>query len=497
MHRNACNLLKHCSDGNLQGIKKALKNRRGRKRKIELRDNHNWTCLHHAARSGSVECMKYLLSIDGLDTAAESYEGETALHIATNTLNVPLEMLSLLVDANPDLVNYVNNEELDLLQCATLHGRLDIVKLLAERGAPVNKIDLDGDTVLHLAAIEIKLDFIRYLLYGAQCDATVRNYKDYTACFLLFVKLMEKIFAGLTLASDEVECFEELALFTYNQHDLNFPTNASDIKQMIVLGYQYNQQKTPLYASILKLFYVPPSKEYFVQKLLESSVPSCHSLVIALLLVKDDPNTFERNVELSSVFLQELFSLFLAEQSFFDEYIPEIMSSGITLLPNGEWRFSQIRKFCTVIDERGGGLVEQQQLFTFLKALILFDINFETLIAGCDFFMTSDLMPIVIVALAESVRLTFPLGDEKIMFINDFNESEDVLHDLQRLRLLKDQNVASVGEVVSLKNLSRMSVRRFYFKHFSHFNALKALYALDIPVQLRNFLCYNFNNLKF
>lgn len=77
-------LLKHCADGNLARIKAELRNRRSRQDKVEIRDNHHWNCLHHAVRSGNVDCIKYLLTIKELDTTAETFEGNTAAFITTN-----------------------------------------------------------------------------------------------------------------------------------------------------------------------------------------------------------------------------------------------------------------------------------------------------------------------------------------------------------------------------------------------------------------------------
>lgn len=74
-------LLKYCADGNLIEVKTILSRTKGRKNKVQVKDNHNWTCLHHAVKSGSVECIKFLLTIPELDTTAETFEGETALHM--------------------------------------------------------------------------------------------------------------------------------------------------------------------------------------------------------------------------------------------------------------------------------------------------------------------------------------------------------------------------------------------------------------------------------
>lgn len=464
-------LLKHCADGNLEEIKTILRHTKGRRNKVEVRDNHNWTCLHHAVKSGSVECIKFLLTIKELDTAAESFEGETALHIACTIPNISSEIVSMLVEANADLINFVNNEEVDLLKVAVVRKRLDIVKFLIDNGAPVNKQDLDGDTALHLAAIDLQLDAIIYLLYEAHCDPTICNESDKTACILLFAQLFENLNRYSSLSPKEIDCFEELAKFTYNLYDVNNPNeNELELNQMVYFGYLYSQPRNCLYTRILKLFYVPPSKQYFFQKISQSNVPSCHCLIVALL--EHTNADHDQTSEIWSRFLLELFTLFLSDESLFNEYISEIMSSGRRYSER-----SQAPNFCEFIrqnEDLPEKLFEPQQLFSFLKALILYEIDFDVLMRCCAMMLTPTVMLTVFAPLAK-----FVVPDE---VLNDLNRSIDV-----KIR----------NEVVSLSKLCRKSIRTYYFKTYSHYTAVKALYSLNVPIKIRSFLCYNICNFKF
>lgn len=481
-------LLKHCADGNLAEIKNILEHTKGIRNKVQVRDNHNWSCLHHAVKSGSVECIKFLLTIKELSTTAETFEGETALHIACSIPNISLEIISILIEAKADLLNYVNNEEVDILKCAINGNRLDIIKLAIANGAPVNNQDLDGDTALHIAAIQVQLDVIRYLIYEAHCDPTICNEKGNAACFLLFAKLLQKLMLNSSLSTEEIDCFEELAQFTYNLHDINNPNESEvELNQMIDLGYRHNYPRSSLYTGILKLFHVPSSKKYFFQKILQSNVSSCHCLIVALI---EDTNIdhFDQTYmkyEIWPDFLLELFKLFLSDESFFNEYMSEIMSSG--------WSCSQgnqVINFCEFITQ-GENSLQPQKLFSFLKVLILYEINFNTFMRGCEVLMPN-LTLTVFVPLAKYVIPSFPLGLDFLVRNYNFNESGDVLHDSKRAKDFK------IGyEVVSLKNICRMSIRHYYFRTYSHYTALKALYSSHIPIRLRNFLCYNDLNLEF
>lgn len=409
-------------------------------------------------------------------------------HSACSIPNISLEIIEILLEANIDLINFVNNEEVDLLQCAIIQKRLDIVKLLVDHGALANKQDLDGDTSLHIAANEFQLDVIRYLIYETDCDPSVCNEKEKTACFLLFAKLLQKLIQNPPLRVEEVDCFEELAQFTYNLHDLHNPNeNEAELNHMIHICYHFNQPHSCLYMSIIKLFDVPSSKKYFFQKILDANIISCHCLIIALV-EKDNTDEIHKSFEMWSNFLCELFTLFLSDESFFTEYISEIMSNGFKYAER-----SQVLNFCGFIAKNRDSTLPQR-LFSFLKVLILYEIDFDVFTRCCEQYLLPAVMLNVFTPLVKFVIPSYPLQEsfKWLSFNYNFNESENFFDDLKRSLDLDNRY-----EVVSLKNLCRMSIRNHYFKTYSHYNAIKALYTSNIPIQVRNFLCYNFCNFEF
>ncbi|KAJ6650100.1 Ankyrin repeat and SOCS box protein 3 [Pseudolycoriella hygida] len=442
---------------------------------LNIRDNHNWNCLHHAVKSGSVDCVKFLLKFKELDTFAETFEGETgnnrrflklyryvennsiylALHIACVVPNISYEIVSLLIEANADLVNFVNNEEVDLLQCAAARGRLDIVKLLINNGAQVNYQDLDGDTALHIAALELHLEIIRYLLVETDADVTIRNLAGYTACYLLFTKLLEKLFQNLNLSQGEIDCFEEMLLLTHDLQDLSDSNKIDfEINEMILLAYRFKQHGCPLHKTISLLFCAPPSKQYFLEKILNSNVPSCHCLVYALLNI--DLSTSDSMSEMWCNLLAEMFMLCATDQSFFDEFISEIMTDG--------WKptvLNQIQFFCEFLEMKQN-LLEPAALFHFLKTLILYDFDFGVFLRCSDLSILSPTLTVTV--LAPLARVATPNRD---------------------------------NEAVSLMNICRTKIRSHYFNTYTHYTALRALYSLNVPVTIRNFVCYNESNFKF
>lgn len=405
--------------------------------------------------------------------------GETALFIACSNPKVSIDVVTTLIEANPDLVNYVNNEEVNLLQCAIRADRLDIVKVLTSNGCPVNEKDLDGDTALHIAAIHFKLDIIRYFLHETDCDTRIRNNLGKVACIPLFAKLLTRADLGWPLLPEEIDCFEEMARFTFDVVNVNSqrPMDRgplADLNEMVLLCYYLDQPKCKLYTTILKLFHVPPTKQYFVDKILASNACSYHCLIIGLLHIVDCVVRFDEircmSVEMNnemhriwSKFLLELYTLFLSDESFFHEYISEFMSAG--------WNFAdqcqeihQLEPLCAYITKTKESF-DPQKFFTFMKTLVLHGINLKMLMRQSQITLVPMEMLVVFASLVDVVTIR-----------------------------IDDQNFTGV---ISLKDLCRMSVRRYYFLNYSHYDALKALYSLDVPVPVRDFICYNPGNLIF
>lgn len=480
---------KMCADGNVEGIEtllKSVRTKRGRRKILETIDNHRNTCLHHAVNSQNVECVKYLLSMKGVNTLAETRDGETALHLACSTEDMPFEIISSLLEANPDLVNFVNNFEDGLLQAAAAQGRLDVVRLLVQYGAPVNKQDADGDTPLHIAAVESEVDIIRYLIYEANADPTICNLEGKSACFLLFEKLMYKILNAPPVPEDFIDCFEELAQFTFNIPDAY--ECDEDIINMLDL---WSNNKVPinyLYKKIIRLFVVPPERQYFVQKIIESNIPNYHCLIVALLDYKFGGYLHDK-LSTWDYFFRDLFQLYMFDESFFNEYIGEIMSTGWEYLES-----CQAENFCehiSVIETS----IPPQKIFSFLKVLISFDINFDIFVERCEPFLDPKDEFDVLIPLMRCVIPRFPAVKDKNFLALNFNFNEPTNWYEFRKRTLHADD--TINEVLSLKNLSRMHVRKYFLQKHTHYSALKALYNLDIPIALRNFVCYNFSNYTF
>lgn len=170
------NLLEACQSGNANGVRKILSDKYRLKNELNLRDNHNWTPLHHAVNSDNLQCVQLLLNQQNIDVRAESFEGWTALFLACQKplMANSVEIAKELLQKDPELVFYVNNEMESVLQAAVENFNFEMVKLLVETGFPINWTDLDDETALHIAVRVNSEEIIEYLLYS-NCDPTIKN----------------------------------------------------------------------------------------------------------------------------------------------------------------------------------------------------------------------------------------------------------------------------------------------------------------------------------
>lgn len=356
------------------------------------------------------------------------------------------------------------------------------------------------ETSLHKAAKTRRIDTIRKLLYDTtDSDPNALNKHGKTAAFMYFISLLTKsnnFGSDACLTTDEIACFIELLWFTYDPESL-LENQVNEIFDMIDYCYQFSDVPIrKVYMEIINVFMSPTNpRHYFVDKILKAHLPSDYCLV-GLLFEKNERLHDSNFVNLRSNFLRESFTLFMANESFFAEYIAEAMSTG--------WRIDvrdQSSAFCALLAKLTVSSIPT--LFGFMKCLLQYEIDFVQLLkltrlhlppTLADNFLANVFVPLsnFINAPIDLMWLLRQSKQKRLSYYN-FNETESALKDLMVLMARKVQCV----EVVSLKNLSRMAVRRYCFENYSHYKALTILYSLHIPIKLRHFLCYNYCNLKF
>lgn len=315
------NLLEACQSGNEIEVKQILSDKTRLKSQLNSKDNHNWSPLHHAVNSDNLQCVKLLLNEQDLDTKAESFEGWTALFIACSKPSASLEIVQALLQTDPELIFYVNNERETVLQKAVEVKNLALVKLLLDAGFPIDWTDLDNETALHIAVRCESKEIIELLLYS-NCDPTITNFYDLNALELHIALYRTKRFKILDLLLDFI------------------PVDLTDLMVRCIAHLNYRN-----FIHLIKKFYLVPtnSKIYFLNILMKSfplekiEIPLMNTLLILYAVMFDGidsidklkssclaPNHFKWNdlyFILCKIYNDQGFDVFL-------EILSEIMSKG-------------------------------------------------------------------------------------------------------------------------------------------------------------------------
>lgn len=476
---------------------------------LRITDGNGWNCLHWSAWHRDIECTRYILSLNELDVNAKDVRGKTFLHIALTPQtmfqndrgrdvfrrDLPLELVKMLLDA-------CNNDNMDTspseYAMMSMSHSFDIVKLLIDFGH--SKGHCSG-YFWHCAAINRRVDCMRYLLYTINQDPLIRNPMGWQACFIFFQNLLRD---AVVLIRREIEFGVEVLSLTCKS-----PAKSVEVFFLLIDCFRYKDYRNDsraydLFTKIANVLLPNHPRQHLVKKLLEAKLPSDYCLITLTLFERIEENIPNCKLDrmekqrylsyweyLKFYYLQELFALYLADESFFLEYIAEVKGIGWTFN-----KFEAITKLCAALTKE----TSMQTLFNFTKMLILHDFSFVSSIEPSSSLMSTLVVePFLNVFVPLSnfvhapIELMWIFGSGKHVCHYNFNETENCIKDYGNLVV----GNCSKREVVSLKNLSRMSLRQCIFERYTHFEALSILYSLDMPVQLRKYLCYNYSNLKF
>ncbi|KAJ3143452.1 hypothetical protein HDU90_000213 [Geranomyces variabilis] len=135
-------------------------------------DEGGMTPLHIAASTGSLEIAQLLLEAAPAVIDNKTESGQTALHYAASKNHV--EVMDALLNAGADPSSRDRYGQTPMHRAAT-RGWVRIARRLKEDPrAKVNVRDAVGNTPLHLAAEDVQIEMIKYLL-AAGADTDVSN----------------------------------------------------------------------------------------------------------------------------------------------------------------------------------------------------------------------------------------------------------------------------------------------------------------------------------
>ena len=155
-------LIKSAIDGDLQGVKDAIKNGA----KIDYRAASDWTPLIAASAKGHLSVVKYLVE-NRAGINLQSKEGYTPLFLASAYGH--LSVVKYLVE-NRANINLQDKEDNTPLLLASANGHLQVVQYLAEQGADINKRNKNGQTAYTRATAANHNDVVAYLNLYLNCN---------------------------------------------------------------------------------------------------------------------------------------------------------------------------------------------------------------------------------------------------------------------------------------------------------------------------------------
>uniref|UniRef100_A0A674ER21 Euchromatic histone-lysine N-methyltransferase 1b n=1 Tax=Salmo trutta TaxID=8032 RepID=A0A674ER21_SALTR len=120
-------------------------------------DVEGFTCLHLAAKIGHYNIVEHLLSTGLIDINCQDDGGWTAMIWATEYKH--LNQVKLLLNKGAD-INIRDKEENICLHWAAFSGSVEIAELLLEAKCDLHAVNIHGDSPLHIAARENRLECV-------------------------------------------------------------------------------------------------------------------------------------------------------------------------------------------------------------------------------------------------------------------------------------------------------------------------------------------------
>jgi len=148
------------------------------------------TPLHLSALHGHLEFSRVLISKKPTLAKEVDSLGRTPLHLASAEGHT--EIVKALLQANKNICSAVDQDERIPLHLATMRGRIEIITELVTARQESIRVNLNGDSVLHLCLQYNHFDALKLLVESANGDELFLNSKDRDGNSVLHLAVMLK-----------------------------------------------------------------------------------------------------------------------------------------------------------------------------------------------------------------------------------------------------------------------------------------------------------------
>ncbi|XP_067654247.1 ankyrin repeat domain-containing protein 50-like [Haliotis asinina] len=147
---------------------------------INSKGQYSRTPVMKAAENGHRDVVEFLVG-RGADVSLVDRDGDNVLHLACRSGDV--ETVKLILSLNAMDVNSRGRYSMTPVMAAARSGHKDVVEFLVGRGADLSLVDKDGSNILHLASRGGDVETVKLILSLKVVDINARNNKGQTAVY--------------------------------------------------------------------------------------------------------------------------------------------------------------------------------------------------------------------------------------------------------------------------------------------------------------------------
>ena len=174
---------------------------------LDLPDFDGWTALHHSARNGSYELLRYFADM-GADVNLKDNLGMNCLHIAAK--NGHSNLFKTLIDKYKFNVEMVDNEGWTALQVAARNGSYDLVRSFVDNVEDLKLVNNLGLKYLHVAAENGDLNLCKRLIHNQNVDCLGTDNKGWTVLHYSAVNGSYKLIKYFADMGADIKCKNNL-----------------------------------------------------------------------------------------------------------------------------------------------------------------------------------------------------------------------------------------------------------------------------------------------